>query len=86
MTLAHDQKGAYIFGGKKRNIYSKFIGRIKLKESDKEEKNILFSDTEIDVFMQPIVKKYIMVADPEEECYEQPKIKVEAILREQYKI
>ena len=63
MTLAHDQDGAYIFGGQKRNIYSKFLGRIKIKESQNTEKDIIFNQDETQIFQQTYVKKYMKVAD-----------------------
>ena len=86
MTLAHDERGAFIFGGQKRNIYSKFLGRIKVKESEKAEKDIIFSNDEAKIFKKSFVTKYMKIADSEEACYDQPKQRVEEVLREQYNI
>lgn len=56
-----------MFGGLERNIYSKYIGRIKLTKSDKEEKEIIFSKEEAHIFKKSSVKKYMTVADSEED-------------------
>lgn len=56
-----------MFGGLERNIYSKYVGRIKLTKSDKEEKEIIFSKEEAHIFKKSSVKKYMTVADSEED-------------------
>lgn len=74
-----------IFGGLNRNIYSKYIGRIKLSESEKDQKDIIFSKEETNIYKRSFVKKYMKVADWQEECYVQAKQKIEEVLREQYR-
>ena len=66
------------------NIYSKYIGRIKFLESQKEQRDLIFSQEEAYIFKKSYIKKYIQVADPAEEWYRAAKSKVEKILRQQY--
>ena len=49
------------------NIYSKYIGRIKFLESQKEQRDLIFSQEEAYIFKKSYIKKYIQVADPAEE-------------------
>ena len=39
-----------MFVGFERNIYSKYIGRIKLIESDKTDKDLIFTQEESNIF------------------------------------
>lgn len=57
----------YLFGGLDKNIYSKYIGRVKLKQSEKEEKCIVYSKEEAHIFKTAKVYKKIKTFNPEEE-------------------
>ena len=56
-----------MFGGLDRNIYSKYLGRIKMSKSEKDTKEIIFSKEEAHIFKKSSVKKYMQVADSTEE-------------------
>lgn len=73
-----------MFVGFERNIYSKYIGRIKLIESDKTDKDLIFTQEETNIFKKSSVKKLMKIADPNEKCFIQAKQKIENILRQQY--
>lgn len=49
------------------NIYSKYIGRIKLIESEKHTKDLIFSQEEAYIFKKAYIKKHIKVANPTED-------------------
>ena len=57
----------FLFGGLDKNIYSKYIGRVKVITSDKDEKDIIYSKEEAHIFKKSKVKKQITVFNPEEE-------------------
>jgi len=57
----------FMFGGLERNIYSKYMGRIKLSKSEKDTKDIIFSKEETEIFKKSTVSKYMQVADVTEE-------------------
>lgn len=40
------------------------MGRIKIKESHSEKKDIIFTPEEANIYAQPYVNKYFEVADP----------------------
>jgi len=40
----------FMFRGQEKNIYSKFMGRIKIKESHADKKDIIFTAEEANVF------------------------------------
>lgn len=42
-----------MFRGQEKNIYSKFMGQVKIKESKSEKKDIIFTQEEASVFSQP---------------------------------
>lgn len=73
-----------MFRGQEKNIYSKFMGQVKIKESKSEKKDIIFTQEEASVFSQPQVKKFITVADPTEDCFKRVKNNIQGILKQQY--
>jgi hypothetical protein len=73
-----------LFGGLERNIYSKYLGRIKMSKSEKESKEIIFSKEEAHIFKKSSVEKFMKIADPSEECYILAKRKIEFVLLSQY--
>lgn len=73
-----------LFGGLERNIYSKYLGRIKLSKSEKESKEIIFSKEEAHIFKKSSVEKFMKIADSSEECYVSAKRQIKFVLRSQY--
>lgn len=57
----------YLFGGLDQNIFSKYIGRVRLNESDKEVKDIIYSKEEAHIFKRAKVFKKMEVFNPDEE-------------------
>ena len=74
-----------MFRGQEKNIYSKYMGRIKIKESHSDKKDIIFTPEEGNIYSQPYVNKYLSVADPSEDCYKIAKGNIVAILKTQYR-
>lgn len=57
----------FMFNGLDRNIYSKYLGRIKISYSEKDSKDIIFSKEEAHIFKKSNVKRYMHIADPNSE-------------------
>ena len=76
----------YLFGGLDKNIFSKYIGRVQLNESDKEVKDIIYSKEEAHIFKKAKVFKKIEVFNPEEECYHEGIKSIEEKIRAQFRV
>lgn len=76
----------FMFGGLDKNIYSKYIGRVKLKQSEKDEKNIIYSKEEAHIFKTAKVHKKIQAFNPTEEWYVEGLNKVIDVLKQQFRI
>ena len=70
----------FMFRGQESNIYSKFMGRVKLTESPKDKKDIIFTQEEAHIFNQTHVDKYMKIASVDEECYVEMKERIKLIL------
>jgi hypothetical protein len=73
VKLNQNEFEGFMMRGQEKNIYSKYMGQVKIKTSLSETKDIIFTQEEANVFNKPSVEKYMMVADPNEECYKSVK-------------